>query len=100
LYVEEKPNSKDLAILPDSSIKKTKNIVEVPLDLHIAFAFLVRYWRIKYGYTQKEAAQKMGFDTLFSYQRLETKKCNPSLKTMSIVKKIYPEFSIDFAITT
>lgn len=100
LYIEEKPNSKDLASLPDPSIKKTKNIVEVPLDLHIAFAFLVRYWRIKYGYTQKEAAQKMGFDTLFSYQRLETKKCNPSLKTMSIVKKIYPEFSIDFAITT
>ena len=37
----------------------------------------------------------MGFDTLYSYQRLETKKCNPSLKIISKVKSVYPELSID-----
>ena len=99
LYIEEKSNSKDLAALPDNTIKKSASIVEVSLDPQVAFAFLVRYWRIKHGWTQKEAATKMGFDNLNSYQRLETKKCNPSLKTISIVKKLYPELSIDFVIT-
>lgn len=83
--------------MPDDSIKKSKNIVEVALDTLIAFAFLVRYFRIKHGLTQQEAAKKMGFDTLYSYQRLEAKKCNPSLKMMARIKKVYPEFSVDMA---
>lgn len=95
LFVDEAPDSRDLAALPDYSIKSSKTIVEVPLDSQIAFAFLMRYWRLKYGFTQKEAARKIGFDTIYSYQRLETKRCNPSLKIMSMVKKVYPEFSID-----
>lgn len=33
-----------------------------------------------------------------SYQRLESKKCNPSLKILSRIKKIFPEFSIDYAL--
>ncbi len=100
LFIEEHANSKDLAKLPQKTVKRSaKKIVDVSLDPNIAFSFLVRYWRIKHGYTQKEAAMKMGFDTLYSYQRLETKKCNPSLKMMSMVKKIYPEFSIDLIVT-
>jgi DNA-binding XRE family transcriptional regulator len=84
-----------LAALPDDSIKKAKNIVGVPVDTLIAFAFLVRYFRIQYGLTQQEAAKKMGFDTIYSYQRLEAKQCNPSLKTIDRIKKVYPEFSVD-----
>ena len=99
LYIEEPNNSNDLAALPDESIKKSKNIVEVSVDTSIAFAFLVRYFRIKYDLTQKEAAKKMGFDTLYSYQRLEAKRCNPSLKMIDRIKKVYPEFSVDQAIS-
>lgn len=99
LYIEEPSDSNDLAALPDESIKKSKNIVAVSVDTLIAFAFLVRYFRIKYGFTQQEAAKKMGFDTLYSYQRLEAKKCNPSLKMIDRIKKIYPEFSIDQALS-
>lgn len=98
LYVEEPENSKDLAALPDASIKISKTILEVPLDPQIAFAFMVRYWRIKSGLTQAAAAKKMGFDTLFSYQRLESRRCNPSLKTISRIKRTFPKFSIDYAI--
>lgn len=96
LYIEEPRNSEELASLPDDTIKASKNIVKVPLDTHIAFAFLVRYFRIKHGLTQQEAAKKMGFDTLYSYQRLEAKKCNPSLKMITRIKKIFPEFSVDY----
>ena len=95
LFIDEQANVEDLAALPDKTIKLSKTVVAVNLDLHIAFAFLIRYWRIKNGLTQKEAAKQMGFDTLYSYQRLETKKCNPSLKIISKVKSVYPELSID-----
>ena len=74
LFIEKPDNSKDLAPLPDESLKSTRSIVEVPLDPQIAFAFMVRYCRIKHGLTQQEAARKMGFDTLYSYQRLEARR--------------------------
>jgi len=41
----------------------------------------------------------MGFDTIYSYQRLEAKKCNPTLKIISKIKKIFPDFSIDYAVS-
>ncbi len=98
LYIEEDVDSKDLAPLP-KKIKSAKNIVKVSLEPQVAFAFLVRYWRFKYGLTQRQAARKMGFEKIYSYQRLETRRCNPSLKTISMIKKVYPEFSLDLAIT-
>ena len=97
LYIEEPVDSDDLAALPDDSIKPTKTLIAVAVDPLVAFAFLVRYFRIKHGFTQQEAAKKMGFDTLYSYQRLEAKKCNPSLKMIARIKKMYPEFSVDMA---
>lgn len=97
LYIQEPESSKDLAELPDDSIRRSKNVVEVPLDPSIAFAFLVRYHRLKHGWTQEQVAKKMGFDTIYSYQRLEKKKCNPTLKIINMVKQTFPEFSLDFA---
>ncbi len=99
LYVEEAEDSRDLAHLPDESIQVTRNIVEIQLDPQIAFAFMVRYCRIKHGLTQQQAAKKMGFDTIYSYQRLEGKRCNPSLKIISKIKQAFPDFSIDYALS-
>ena len=99
LYVEEPEDSKDLVHLPDEFLQVTRNIVEVSLDPQIAFAFMVRYYRIKHGLTQHQAAKKMGFDTIYSYQRLEGKRCNPSLKIMSKIKRAFPDFSIDYAVS-
>ncbi|NGX48178.1 MAG: hypothetical protein K1000chlam3_01568 [Chlamydiae bacterium] len=98
LYVQEPESSKDLAALPDESIRRSKSIEEVSLDPQIAFSFMVRYYRIKYGMTQHQAAKRMGFDSLYSYQRLEGKKCNPSLKILYKIKQVFPEFSIDYAL--
>ncbi len=98
LYIEEPEDSKDLAALPNETIRHSKNIVEVPVDPQIAFAFLMRYFRIKLGLSQQEAAEKMGFSNLYSYQRLEAAKCNPSLKMLSKIKQVFPEFSIDYAL--
>lgn len=99
LYIQEPEDSVDLVAFPDDSIKKSKNIVEVPVDPEVAFAFLVRYCRINDGLTQKQAAKKMGFDTIYSYQRLEGRKCNPNLKTISKIKQLFPDFSVDLALS-
>jgi len=59
----------------------------------------VRFCRLRHGLTQREAAKKMGFDTIYSYQRLEGRRCNPSLKIISKIKQTFPDFSIDFAVS-
>ena len=98
LYISEPEDSKDFASFPDDSIRKAKNIVEVSLDPAIAFSFLLRYYRVKEGMTQQQAAKKMGFDNVYSYQRLESSKCNPSLRTISKIKEMFPRLSLDFAV--
>jgi predicted RNase H-like HicB family nuclease/DNA-binding XRE family transcriptional regulator len=100
LYIEEPEDSKKLLPFPDNSISPSRSIVEVPVDPSIAFAFLVRYNRIQQGLTQKEVAERLGFDNLYSYQRLESKKCNPSLKTLTQLKKVFPNLSVDFVLNT
>ena len=99
LYVEEPDDSKELAVLPDESISATRDIVEIALDPQMAFAFMVRYYRIKHGLTQQQAAKKMGFETIYSYQRLEGRRCNPSLKIITKIKRAFPDFSIDYAVS-
>lgn len=99
LYVQEPEDSDDLAEMPKKSIKKSKDIIEVALDPQVAFSFMVRYYRIKHRMTQQEAAKKMGFDRIYSYQRLESRKCNPTLKIISMIKKVFPDFSIDYAVS-
>lgn len=96
LYVYEPANSKELAALPDDSIKTSKYVVEVALEPEIAFSFMVRYHRIQNKLTQQQAAKKLGFKNVYSYQRLE-KKCNATLDMIAKVKELFPSFSIDRA---
>lgn len=95
LYVDEPSTSRDLASLPDEAIRPSKTVVEVSLDPQVAFSFMVRYCRIKNGLTQSEAAKRMGFDKIFSYQRLESRRCNPSLKIIAKLKSAFPDFPLD-----
>jgi len=98
LYISEPEDSMDVAELPDDSIKASRNVIEVPVDAEVAFSFLIRYHRIKLGLTQSQVAKKMGFENVNGYQRLERKKCNPNLKTLSKIKEIFPDFSLDLAV--
>ena len=91
-------DSKELTVLPDESIRTSKSIVEVAVDPQIAFACMVRYKRIQHGLTQQQAAKQMGFDTIYSYQRLENKRCNPSLRIITQIKRVFPDFSVDYAV--
>ena len=95
LYIEEPVDSKYLAPLPDKKIKKTKSIVEVALDSKIALAFLIRRYRIKYKMTQEQAAKALGFKNIYSYQRLESGKSNPTLEILLQLRKLFPSLSVD-----
>ena len=97
LAVSEPEDSKHLAPMP-AEIKPAKNIELVSLDPQIALAFSVRYHRLKQGLSQKDAAKKMGFPDMFSYQRLESPRSNPTLKTLWRLRELFPEFSIDQSI--
>ncbi|NGX55582.1 MAG: hypothetical protein KR126chlam2_01219 [Chlamydiae bacterium] len=99
LYIEEPEDSKFLAPFPDQSIKVSKTVVEVPVNPQIAFAASVRNNRLQKGLTQQQVAKMMGFDKIYSYQRLESKSCNPSLKTISKIKEVFPELSLDIALS-
>ena len=96
LYLQEPVDSDYIAALPNPKLNKKTNLVEISVHPEIAFAFMVRYHRLKNKLTQKEAAKKMGFTSLYSYQRLE-KKCNATLEMIAKIKNLFPDFSIDFA---
>ena len=59
LYVDESEDSQELANLPDESIHPTRTTVEVALNPQVAFAFMVRYYRIKHSLTQQQVVKKM-----------------------------------------
>lgn len=96
LYIQEPEDSKELAPFPNKKIKTSKYVVEVSLGPTIAFSFMLRYHRIQDNLTQQEAAKKMGFNRVYEYQRLE-KEGNATIETISKVKKLFPEFSVDYA---
>lgn len=94
LYLEEVEDCEYLAPLPKVSIKKGRNIIEVPVDPSIAFAFSIRHQRIKRGLTQREAADQLGMKAIYSYQRLE-KRCNPTLDLIYKLVLLFPALSLD-----
>ena len=96
LYLLEPEGSKALFPLPRKSVRGS-NIVKVQVQPEIAFAFMVRYHRIKSKLTQKQAAKKLGVDNLYSYQRLE-KKCNARLDMLARLKELFPKFSLDMVL--
>ncbi len=93
VYLEEPSSSTHLAALPKKSVRG-KNIIQVPVDPEIAFAFMIRYHRITNKMTQRQAAKKLGFSNIYSYQRLE-KRCNVRLDMIGKLKNLFPKLSID-----
>ena len=57
-------------------------------------SIVIKKYRIQKGKTQQEVADEMGIK-LLPYQRLESGKNNPTLKTLIKVKEIFPEIKLD-----
>jgi antitoxin HicB len=95
IYLGEPATSNQIFPLPKNIIKE-KNVIQINVDPKTAFATLLRSIRLKLKLTQKDAAKRLGFKNIWSYQILETsKKNNPSLETISKIKKAFPDFDIN-----
>ncbi len=93
-FLEEPEKSDYIAPLPNTSIKLSPSIVEIPVDPTIALAYSIRRQRLKKGLTQKEVADQLGMKRVFSYQRLE-KRCNPTLELIAKILLVFPSLSLD-----
>lgn len=95
LFLSE-PESSNYIFSKPKKMKLNSNIKEVVVEPTVAMALKIRELRLKNKLTQKGMMEKLGIKFLSNYQRLENpKKSNPEVKTLSIIKKEFPNFSID-----
>jgi antitoxin HicB len=96
LYLDEPASSHIVFPLPDQTITGD-DIIEIKVTPTIAFAHYLRMIRLKHNMTQKDVAGKLGYKSIWAYQKLEsTKKANPELKTISHIKEIFPDFDVNY----
>ena len=93
LYFSEPEDSKVIFPLPDETIRKALDIIKVKVDPQVAFAFLLRRYRMVKKLTQQDIAKKMGWKNIWSYQRLE-KTANPTLDKLSKFQDAFPDLDI------
>ena len=96
LYLDEPADSKSFFPLPKKRVKGT-NIIAVPVDSKIAFAFALRRTRLSMKLTQLQAAKLIGITgSLNNYQRLENSRtANPVLETLVRIKRAFPDFPLE-----
>ncbi len=93
LYLSEPEDSTVVFPIPDETIKEAKDIVSVKVDPHVAFAFLLRRYRLVNKLSQQDVAKKMGWKNIWSYQRFE-KTANPTLDKLSKFNEAFPDLNI------
>ena len=98
LYLGEPENSRVIFNLPKPRPSK-RNIMTVSVPPTLAFAMLLRQARVLRKLTQRQAADLLEIKHISAYQRLESpESSNPELKTLSKVKRVFPEIAIDFVL--
>lgn len=95
LYLQEPEDSSLTLPLPDESDGREENVIAVAVDPRMALAVLLRHYRGEHHYTQKQMAQRLNMNNLYSYQRLE-RRSNPRLETLQKLKRVFPDLSIDY----
>lgn len=96
LYLEE-PESSKVVFPPPARTRTNRNVVGVEVDPGVAFAVQLRQFRLRNHLTQKEAARRLGLQSIYSYQRLE-RRANPSLRMIKKVTTLFPELSLDLVL--
>jgi predicted RNase H-like HicB family nuclease/DNA-binding XRE family transcriptional regulator len=96
LYLEEPESS--TAVFPQPATGPFgRDVAEVDVDPGVAFSMQLRQLRLRSKLTQKQAAQLLGMDSLYSYQRLE-RRSNPSLRTIRKITTLFPDFPLDLVL--
>lgn len=58
----------------------------------LGFHEAVKLYRLNHGLTQREMATRLGYASVFQYQRLEHAGANPTLATIRKFHKAFPDF--------
>ncbi|MCD6023809.1 MAG: hypothetical protein K0Q91_725 [Fibrobacteria bacterium] len=94
LALNEPADSKWIPPMPGKFVK-SRNILAVAVDPHVALATMIRVSRLRNGWPQRLAAERLGIKHLRQYQLLESGKSNPELATLVKIKRTFPKVSID-----
>ncbi|MBB6481861.1 type II toxin-antitoxin system HicB family antitoxin [Spirochaeta isovalerica] len=94
LYLNEPPGSSQVFPLPDKKLDRDERYIRIPVQPNIAFALLVRHYRISRNLTLEQAQKRIGLKNRNSYVRLETPG-NPTMESISLVKKAFPEINLN-----
>ena len=98
LYLDESASSNVIFPLPQDNITG-ENIIQIKVEPSIAFSTYLRQQRLKNHMTQKEIANKLGFNNIWSYQRFEKhRNANPNLKILAKLSEIFPDFDFNLII--
>ena len=74
----------------------SQNIVRIEVEPEVALSFLLRRYRLQNKLTQNTVSEKLGFNNLWSYQRLEKPAtANPTLATLKKLKEAFPDLPLD-----
>jgi predicted RNase H-like HicB family nuclease/DNA-binding XRE family transcriptional regulator len=95
LFLEEPNDSKIIFSLPNDLLDDKKDIIKIQVNPEIAFAVLLRNYRINSNMTQKQIAKMLGMKNIYSYQRLE-KRSNPTLNIINKIHTIFPEIELNY----
>lgn len=98
LYLDE-PDPDRVYPLPNPNFASgdpDAEYVEVPVDPKIAFALILKHERKAEGLSQVEVARRMGFKSVWAYQKLEKpSQTSPRLETVAKIKKVFADFDLN-----
>lgn len=93
LCLAEPEDSTLLFPMPKKRVKTIpKKLEAVEVSPNVAFAMLLRTFRLKSGKTQHEFKDILGFKNVYQYQRLENPETNPGLKLIIALRDKLPGF--------
>ena len=97
LCLESSFDEKEEFIFPDKNYNETEeNVLSIKPDINILFANLLKYYRKQNNLTQKIVSEKLGYKSVWAYQKLENSKYgNVQLKTLAKIEEIFPNFDLN-----
>jgi predicted RNase H-like HicB family nuclease len=95
LYFYEPSDSEIIFPLPDETLDNNKKLAKITVKPEMAFAVLLRNYRLNANMTQKQLAEMLGMKSIYSYQRLE-RKSNPTLSIIHKIHTIFPEIKLHY----
>jgi len=94
LYLNEPIGSNMVFPLPDKKLDENTSFLRIPVKSNVAFAMLIRQYRISNRMTLDQAREKIGLKNRNSYVKLESAG-NPTMDTISMVIKSFPEINLN-----